>query len=80
MKARSSQNVKAEIAALQASLPFPKRSSRYRALVKEYDELLMQECFAKTRQSLVDDMESGKIPHPDQMVREMYAQNPNPIF
>lgn len=79
-KPRTSQDIKAEIKSLEETLRYPKRSRRFRALVKEYDEVLMQECFAGARQSLIADMESGKIPHPDEMVRQMYEHNPNPIF
>jgi hypothetical protein len=80
IKPPGSQEIKAKIKALKASLQFPKRSSRYRRLLKEYDETLMRECFARTRQSLIDDMESGKIPDPNDLVRQMYQHNPNPIF
>lgn len=74
------QDIQTEIETLLTTLRFPRRSSKYRRLVKEFDETLMQERCARASMSLKADMESGRIPHPDQMVREMYRHNPNQIF
>lgn len=53
----------------------PKSALKKRVNLKFVDEM----CRRATEQCIAD-MDSGKIPHPDETVRKMYATNSDPVF